>query len=50
MRVYYEVFSSPEDAIAAEKKIKGWTRKKKTALIKSINPDFKDFFEDPQTS
>ncbi len=40
--VFYEVFSNPEDAIRAEKKIKGWIRKKKEELIKSKNPEFKD--------
>jgi putative endonuclease len=29
-------------AIAREKQIKGWLRKKKTALIESCNPDWKD--------
>lgn len=48
--IFYEESSSPEDAITAEKKIKGWTRKKKIALIKSMNPDFKDLFEGSQTS
>jgi len=43
--VYYEVFNSPREAIAAEKKIKGWVRAKKINLIKSINPDFKDLIE-----
>lgn len=40
--VYYELFSSPQDAISAEKKIKGWTRLKKINLIKQFNPDFRD--------
>lgn len=40
--VYYQEFSDINDAIAAEKKIKGWTRKKKVELIKTINPGFKD--------
>jgi len=40
--VYYETFNSPEEAISAEKKIKGWIRKKKIELIKSTNPDFRD--------
>ena len=40
--VYYEVFPSPEEAIIAEKKIKGWTRKKKIALIHNMNPDWKE--------
>ncbi len=40
--IWYENFNSPEEAIAAEKKIKGWTRAKKLNLIKSINPNFDD--------
>lgn len=40
--VYYQEFSNINDAVAAEKKIKGWTRKKKMDLIKTINPEFKD--------
>ena len=40
--IWYEDFSSPEEAIIAEKKIKGWTRVKKLNLIKSINPNFND--------
>jgi len=27
--IFYQEFSNPNDAIAAEKKIKGWTRRKK---------------------
>ncbi len=44
--VYYEVFSNPEEAIAAEKKIKGGSRKNKIDLIESINPDFNDLSEE----
>lgn len=40
--VYYQEFSNINDAITAEKKVKGWTRKKKIALIKTINPGFKN--------
>lgn len=43
--IWYEEFSEPVDAISAEKKIKGWTRKKKLYLIKSLNPEFKYLFE-----
>jgi len=32
--VYSEYFSNVKDAISMEKRIKGWTRKKKEALIK----------------
>jgi putative endonuclease len=40
--VYFEAFNDPNDAIAAEKRIKGWTRKRKIELVKSLNPNFKD--------
>ena len=40
--VYVESFSTPADAAAAERKIKGWTRKKKIDLINSVNPTWKD--------
>lgn len=43
--VYYQEFSDINEAIAAEKKIKGWTRQKKMELIKTINPEFKDLSE-----
>ncbi len=35
--VFYEMFNNPTSAISFEKKIKGWNRKKKDALI---NQDF----------
>ncbi len=31
--VYYETFNSRDDAFIAERKIKGWSRKKKEALM-----------------
>lgn len=40
--VYYEQFGDVNDAIANEKKIKGWLRSKKIALINSFNPEWKD--------
>lgn len=40
--VFYEEFRNVEDAIAAEKKIKGWVRKKKIALIDSCNISWED--------
>jgi putative endonuclease len=40
--VWYRAFPRPQDAIAAEKKIKGWLRKKKVALIEKKNPSWKD--------
>jgi len=40
--IFYEIFNNPKEAIAAEKKIKSWTRIKKIALIKSKNPKFEE--------
>lgn len=40
--VYYEIFPRAEEAIAAEKKIKGWVRRKKIALIEGVNPKWDD--------
>nr|WP_223144584.1 GIY-YIG nuclease family protein [Deferribacter autotrophicus] len=42
--VYYEVFDSIEEAIKREKQIKGGSRKKKIALIESINPNWSDLY------
>jgi len=44
--VYYENFHSIEEAIAREKQIKAGPRKKKEQLINSINPEWKDLFDD----
>lgn len=43
--VFFESFNSSEEAIASEKKIKGWTRVKKNILISSINPTWEDLYE-----
>jgi len=43
--IYFQEFDTPNEAIEAEKKIKGWTRVKKINLIKSLNPTFKDLLE-----
>jgi putative endonuclease len=40
--VYYEETSNVSAAIAREKQIKGWLRRKKIALIESLNPGWKD--------
>ena len=40
--VYFEEFPSPKAAIEREKQIKGWLRRKKVALIESLNPRWKD--------
>jgi putative endonuclease len=40
--VHYEVFGQVWEAIAREKRIKGWSRAKKVALIESGNPRWRD--------
>jgi len=40
--VYFEFFSDVRAAIAREKELKGWLRKRKIALIESINPQWQD--------
>ena len=43
---YYEVFEDIEQAILREKQIKAGSRKKKIELIESINPEWRDLYED----
>jgi putative endonuclease len=49
--LYMEEFSRIDDAIAAEKRIKGWDRAKKLALIRQRNPRWNDlawnWYDDP---
>ncbi len=44
--VYYEIFNDPYNAIAREKQIKAGSRKKKIDLINSMNPNWKDLYDD----
>ena len=44
--VYYEAHQMIGDAIAREKQLKGGTRAQKIKLIESINPKWKDLFDD----
>ncbi|MFO8052929.1 MAG: GIY-YIG nuclease family protein [Candidatus Omnitrophota bacterium] len=43
--VYYDMLEDIENAIIREKQIKGWIRKKKIELIDSVNPDWKDLYD-----
>jgi putative endonuclease len=43
--VYYESFDDVEKAIGREKQLKGWVRRKKIALIESVNPKWQDLAE-----
>jgi putative endonuclease len=40
--VYFERFEDVRNAIERERRIKGWLRIKKIALIVSVNPEWKD--------
>ena len=40
--VFYEEFTDVNEAIAWEKRLKGWTRAKKIALIEERNPRWED--------
>jgi putative endonuclease len=42
--VYYEHTHDVQAAIAREKQIKGWVRKKKVSLIESLNPEWVDLY------
>ena len=44
--VYYEQFPEPLMAIAREKQLKGWVRRKKDALITRLNPEWRDLSVD----
>jgi len=43
--VYWEIFNDPENAILREKQIKAGSRYKKIELIKGINPEWKDLYD-----
>ena len=42
--VYYESTSDVESAIAREKQIKGWNRKRKEKLVEKKNPNWIDIY------
>lgn len=44
--VYYEIFDNPENTISREKQIKAGSRKKKIELIESMNPEWKDLYDE----
>lgn len=46
--VYYEELEGIEEAIAREKQLKKWSRKKKEALINAINPAWIDLYAEVQ--
>ena len=44
--LHFEEFGSMAEAIAREKQIKSWSRKRKDGLISSNNPSWKDLLEE----
>ena len=50
--VYFEESNDVQEAIAREKQLKGWLRKRKIALIVAMNPTWRDlsegWFETPE--
>ncbi|RKY24786.1 MAG: GIY-YIG nuclease family protein [Planctomycetota bacterium] len=44
--IYFETFGEVYSAIAREKVIKGWLRKRKIELINKTNPDWEDLSSD----
>jgi putative endonuclease len=46
--VYYETACDPRSAIAREKQIKSGSRKRKIALVESMNPFWRDLYDDLQ--
>jgi len=49
MLMYYEIFDTADQAIRREKQIKDGPRQKKIDLINSINPPWRDLYEDVVT-
>ena len=43
--VYWQSFDDVQRAIGREKELKGWLRRKKVALIESLNPRWQDLAE-----
>ena len=43
--VWYQIFENMPEAIKAEKQMKEWKRKWKLELIESMNPEWKDLYE-----
>jgi len=44
--VYVEDYATPREAILREKQIKAGSRARKLALINSINPEWKDLYDE----
>ncbi|MBX2860086.1 MAG: GIY-YIG nuclease family protein [Vampirovibrio sp.] len=43
--VYFEIFNQPDLAIAREKQLKSWSRRRKNQLVESKNPHWEDLYK-----
>ena len=46
MLVYYEVHATYVEAAGGEKRLKNWGRQWKLNLIETLNPEWRDLYED----
>ena len=44
--VYVEEYLDPNEAVARERQLKGWTRMKKNHLVETMNPTWDDLGDD----
>jgi len=44
--IYFEFYTSIEEAIAGEKQLKKWKRAWKEELVRKLNPTLKDLFDE----
>ncbi len=44
--VYYEILDDPENAIIREKRLKGGSRARKNRLVESLNPRWRDLYDE----
>ena len=44
--VYYELFEDVENAILREKRLKGSSRARKNRLVESLNPEWRDLYDE----
>lgn len=48
--VYFETTPDAQSAIAREKQIKSWSRKKKNRLVETVNPNWEDLYLELQNT
>ena len=44
--IYFETYPDPQSAIAREKQLKNWSRKKKDVVIAGSNPEWRDLIDE----